>query len=57
MPLLSRFAGSIIDKVLILIIFVVGFTIISMHHQQRLANILDYFTLNLRCTNTLTKLK
>ena len=29
MPLLSRFAGSIIDKVLILIIFVVGFTIIS----------------------------
>ena len=29
MPLLSRFIGGIIDKLLILIIFVVGFTIIS----------------------------
>ena len=29
MPLLSRFVGSIIDKVLILVIFVVGFTAIS----------------------------
>ena len=29
MPLLTRFVGSIIDKILILIIFVVGFTAIS----------------------------